>query len=426
MPPKQSTPASTQQTQASATPRTQTPAPSDNSQRRPGRAKGSQGYSTEDCMALVEAVKEHLPLGSQEWGYVLERYNTYANDNKRAIREQDSIKYKFQALVKHAKPTGDPNCPSHVREAKLTQKAMDNRAHVVACNDDAESDDDQNGVRAPIPMSAEPTQQNTQSQWSTTSWSTTQSQRVQGEEVELMDEDEQSGDVPAVPANNANNSTQSNPLPNSPVMSTFSSWVPRPNEPAGSQSSTINEFNSAAPQTGPHRRGGSRAASRSSPIKSTNRSGAAGCTSSGSPAGTLEQHLTAWLDPAARQKREMENSMTQFYANQLRDAGKTIENLRDENNRLRFEDQSKANKLKEKLTELKIENSSLKAKLELLQMKIEMASSNNHQFNSQPLPFGHVNYQQNNAQHPFAHVPGATAGEQAPPAGEQVAFDILD
>jgi hypothetical protein len=59
-------------------------------------------------------------------------------------------------------------------------------------------------------------------------------------------------------------------------------------------------------------------------------------------------------------------------------------------------------------------------------MKIEMASSNNHQFNSQPLPFGHVNYQRNNAQHPFAHVPGATAGEQAPPAGEQVAFDILD
>jgi deoxyribodipyrimidine photolyase-like uncharacterized protein len=140
----------------------------------------------------------------------------------------------------------------------------------------------------------------------------------------------------------------------------------------------------------------------------------------------LEQHLTAWLDPAARQKREMENSMTQFYANQLRDAGKTIENLRDENNRLRLEDQSKANELKEKLTKLKIENSLLKAKLELLQMKIEMASSSNHQFNSQPLPFGHVNYQGNNAQHPFAHVPGATAGEQAPPAGEQVAFDILD
>ncbi|PLW49791.1 hypothetical protein PCASD_01516 [Puccinia coronata f. sp. avenae] len=142
MPPKQSTPASTQQTQASATQRNKTSAPGDNSQRRPGRAKGSQGYSTKDCVALIEAVKEHLPLGSQEWGYVLERYNTYAADNKRAIREQESIKLKFQALVKHTKPTGDPSCPSHIREAKLTQKAMDNRAHLVACNDDAKSDDD--------------------------------------------------------------------------------------------------------------------------------------------------------------------------------------------------------------------------------------------------------------------------------------------
>ncbi|PLW37963.1 hypothetical protein PCASD_10043 [Puccinia coronata f. sp. avenae] len=137
MPPKQSTPASTQQTQASATQRNKTSAPVGNSQRRPGHAKGSQGYSTEDCVALIEAVKEHLPLGSQEWGYVLKRYNTYAANNKCAIREQESIKLKFQALVKHTKPTGDPSCPSHVREAKLTQKAMDNQAHLVACNDDA-------------------------------------------------------------------------------------------------------------------------------------------------------------------------------------------------------------------------------------------------------------------------------------------------
>ena len=112
---------------------------SKNSQRRPDHAKGSQGYSSKECTALVEAVKSFLPLGSQEWGYVLERYNTYAAGNNHAIQDVDLIKLKFQALVKHTKSTGDPGCPVHVQEAKLAQKSMDNRAHMIACND-VESD----------------------------------------------------------------------------------------------------------------------------------------------------------------------------------------------------------------------------------------------------------------------------------------------
>jgi len=144
MAPSQSTPASTLRTQQSTASSTQkSQVHSKASQCRPGRAKGSQGYSTDDCMALVEAVKSFLPLGSQEWGYVLERYNTYASDNNRAIRELESIKLKFQALVKHTKPTGNPACPLHVREAKLIQKSMDNRAHMIACSDDVESEDEE-------------------------------------------------------------------------------------------------------------------------------------------------------------------------------------------------------------------------------------------------------------------------------------------
>jgi hypothetical protein len=161
-------------------------------------------------------------------------------------------------------------------------------------------------------------------------------------------------------------------------------------------------------------------------MKSNNRSGAAGRASAASPAGTLEQHLTAWLNPATQQKRETENSMLNFYATQLRDAGKTIENLREENNCLRMEDQSKANDLKERLTKLRIKNSLLKAKLELLQMRVEMAASNTHHFHSQLAPFGHVNYQGNNTPNPFAHVSGAAAGGQPAPSGEQVAFNVLD
>ncbi|WAR53730.1 hypothetical protein PtB15_3B239 [Puccinia triticina] len=186
---------------------------------------------------------------------------------------------------------------------------------------------------------------------------------------------------PLSPAN-----TTENLSPNA----TFSSWV---NAPKDSPSLVANEFlASTAPQTGPHRVGITRPARQSSPLKPTVRSGATSRSPNTQPAAGLEQQLTAFFDPAAREKRDRDNSMTAFYAMQLRDANKTIESLRNENNRLRMGDQAKSNKLKEKMTELQIENQSLKSKIELMQMM-----SSNHLFSSQPVPFGRMNYQGSNA-----------------------------
>ena len=112
------------------------------SQKRHGRAKGSQGYSSADCIALVAAVKEILPLGSQDWANVLTRYNEYADANNRVNRDVDPLKIKFRALVNHSKPTGDPDCPSYVREAKATQIAMDKRAEILACSDSASNEEE--------------------------------------------------------------------------------------------------------------------------------------------------------------------------------------------------------------------------------------------------------------------------------------------
>ena len=100
----------------------------------PGRAKGSQGYSAADCITLVEAVKAFLPLGAIEWGFVQDWYNVYATDDNRAPHNLKPLKMKFWVLVNHAKPTGDPNCPAYVCDAKGTQKAMDVWSHVIACN----------------------------------------------------------------------------------------------------------------------------------------------------------------------------------------------------------------------------------------------------------------------------------------------------
>ncbi|KNZ56214.1 hypothetical protein VP01_2468g4 [Puccinia sorghi] len=88
------------------------------SQRRPGHAKDSQGYSGADCSALVEAIKAFHPLGAIEWGFVRDWYNVYGTENNWAPCDLNPLKMKFRALVNHAKPTGDPNCPTYVRDAK--------------------------------------------------------------------------------------------------------------------------------------------------------------------------------------------------------------------------------------------------------------------------------------------------------------------
>ena len=78
-----------------------------------------------DCVALVTTVKSFLPLGAQEWGYLLDHYNEYTIKNNQVTHDLYPLKIKFRALATHAKPTGDLDCPLHIQEAKATLKAMD-------------------------------------------------------------------------------------------------------------------------------------------------------------------------------------------------------------------------------------------------------------------------------------------------------------
>ncbi|WAR60400.1 hypothetical protein PtB15_9B339 [Puccinia triticina] len=144
----------------------------------------------------------------------------------------------------------------------------------------------------------------------------------------------------------------------------FNYWV---NAPIGSQPSITDEvLASSAPQ---------RVAGRSSATQT-----AAG----------LEQHRTAFFDPAAREKRDRDGSMTTLYAMQLEDANQTIKTLCEKISRLLIGDQAKCNELKEKITELKFKNQPLKSKLKLMQMKYDMSS--HHHFSSQPIQFGHQQF----------------------------------
>ena len=126
-------PAATQQTGVG----TQTaPSSTNTSQRWPGCAKGAQVYTSADCTALVKAVKHVLPLGANEWAIVHERYSKYALKNGQAIREQDSVKNKFRALVNLNKPTGDPDCTTWVCKAKHTQKLINNCSQLLTLDEE--------------------------------------------------------------------------------------------------------------------------------------------------------------------------------------------------------------------------------------------------------------------------------------------------
>ena len=136
------------QTQTELTPDQQVNSPhiqgqrgqSNQKKRGGGRAPGSQGYSAADCTALVAAVKKILPLGSQEWSKVQDIYNCYASENHRMTREADPLKIKFRNLVDSKKPTGETICPPWIREAKLVDLSIRERAFHNALVDQESGD----------------------------------------------------------------------------------------------------------------------------------------------------------------------------------------------------------------------------------------------------------------------------------------------
>ena len=69
------------------------------------------------------AVVEIVPVGNPEWERIWEKHNSCYPNQDRTV---ESLKRKFQELVKKKMKTGDPNCPPHVRFAKrIYRKIVD-------------------------------------------------------------------------------------------------------------------------------------------------------------------------------------------------------------------------------------------------------------------------------------------------------------
>ncbi|PLW51643.1 hypothetical protein PCASD_00557 [Puccinia coronata f. sp. avenae] len=190
-------------------------------------------------------------------------------------------------------PTGNPKCPETVCEAKRIQIAMDARAHVMACND-VEKDDgdsDEAGVKITNPN--------------------------EGPNVEVLSQDSEDADQPV----------EDNLDKELPPPLVFSDDISK--QPASpTRQSPQSSFSAYAAQPS-----GSKTRSCWA-IAANSQKTFAQPPRGSKPAVGLEQQMTNYFDPAKRKKQDFENGMTQFYANQLSDANKTITSLCEEKSNL--------------------------------------------------------------------------------------------
>ena len=64
---------------------------------------------------MLEVINDIVPIGNPDWERVWERHNARYPIKERTA---ESLRRKFQTLVKKKMKTGDPNCPPHIRRAK--------------------------------------------------------------------------------------------------------------------------------------------------------------------------------------------------------------------------------------------------------------------------------------------------------------------
>ena len=82
------------------------------------------GYTQEETETLLSCIDEVVPIGPQEWENALHKHQALFPDTDRDVA---SIRRKFNKLQSTRIPTGDPNCPPLVRQAKRIQRNIEEK-----------------------------------------------------------------------------------------------------------------------------------------------------------------------------------------------------------------------------------------------------------------------------------------------------------
>lgn len=129
----------------------------------PGKAKGTKNYKKD---LLLKAVKKVLPVSTEDWAVVLEKYRKYSNDNSNRSAE-DVKRYFWEGLCKKGvKPTGKSAPDELTGKAQDTyRKILDKQNSQTYCGDsgsegssdseDAEDGDDYDEDDSSIEENAE-------------------------------------------------------------------------------------------------------------------------------------------------------------------------------------------------------------------------------------------------------------------------------
>ena len=98
--------------------------------------KRGPSYSHDEVTTLLGVIRQHLPIGLEEWEAVLrEHIETWPESG----RDTTSIRRKFNQLANKKVPTGDPRCPPQVKEAKRILYLIKQKADV----EDFDSEDEE-------------------------------------------------------------------------------------------------------------------------------------------------------------------------------------------------------------------------------------------------------------------------------------------
>jgi hypothetical protein len=80
-------------------------------------AKGKRGakFTIAELECLLDVIDEIVPIGNPDWERVWDKHVSTFPTKERTV---ESLKQKFQGLTRHKIPTGDPECPPHICNAK--------------------------------------------------------------------------------------------------------------------------------------------------------------------------------------------------------------------------------------------------------------------------------------------------------------------
>ena len=94
-------------------------------QQSSGRKSGTLNYGIEETKHLFDIMEKILPIGTDEWKSVLDQHSIEYSG-----RSVLSIRRRYQNLHRKQAPTGSPNMPEDVRQAKRIKYKIGKRAEL--------------------------------------------------------------------------------------------------------------------------------------------------------------------------------------------------------------------------------------------------------------------------------------------------------